>query len=476
MSSDIVRDAVKNTIEKYNLIEPGDVVILGLSGGPDSVCLFNVLVELSGEMDFTLHGAHLNHMFRPGAAEEDQLYAENMCESAGVCCWSTAVDCPQMAEELGMTSEEAGRKARYDFFAEITESLVFDGADRDKIKVAVAQNLDDHVETVLFRMIRGTGTDGLAGIDYIRVNENGNTVIRPLLDVKKKDILAYCDENRLEPRMDHTNELPVYSRNKIRLELIPYLEENFNANIKDMVNRLSQISRDDRDFIWEQVNRDYEKLLVRKEDNEIWLDKNGLMGRLPSVRHRIIMKAFSEVGLPSDITNAHLKQADELIMNGVTPQRADFPKGYLMRISYDNVICGKNPFEKGENEHRAMPKLIVNELDIDQYEKRPGTAAFDLDQMEAAYGRAGMKEMIEIRTRMPGDYIRLAGVQGRKKIQDLFVDMKIPAQERDMIPLVGIGNEILWIPAVSQRGRYSASYRMNQDTKRVITVEISDFL
>ena len=171
MSSDIVREAVKNTIEKYNLIEPGDVVILGLSGGPDSVCLFNVLVELSGEMDFTLHGAHLNHMFRPGAAEEDQLYAENMCESAGVCCWSTAVDCPQMAEELGMTSEEAGRKARYDFFAEITESLVFDGADRDKIKVAVAQNLDDHVETVLFRMIRGTGTDGLAGIDYIRVNE-----------------------------------------------------------------------------------------------------------------------------------------------------------------------------------------------------------------------------------------------------------------------------------------------------------------
>ena len=123
-----------------------------------------------------------------------------------------------------------------------------------------------------------------------------------------------------------------------------------------------------------------------------------------------------------------------------------------------------------------MPKLIVNELDIDQYEKRPGTAAFDLDQMEEAYGRVGMKEMIEIRTRMPGDYIRLAGVQGRKKIQDLFVDMKIPAQERDMIPLVGIGNEILWIQAVSQRGRYSASYRMNQDTKRVITVEISDFL
>lgn len=483
MGSDNVLETVRNTIEEHNLIEPGDVVILGLSGGPDSVCLFNVLLELAGELEFTLHGAHLNHMFRPGAAEEDQLYAENMCESAGVCCWSTAVDCPAMADELGMTSEEAGRKARYDFFAEITESIVFDGADREKIKVAIAQNMDDQVETVLFRMIRGTGTDGLAGIDYIRVNEKGSTVIRPLLDVRKKDILAYCDENRLEPRMDHTNELPVYSRNKIRLELLPFLEERFNENIRDAVNRLSEISKEDRDFIWQQVEKDYERALVRSEENEIWLDKNYLVSLMPSVRHRIVMKAFSQVGLPNDITNAHLKQADELIVNGVTSQRIDFPKGYLMRVSYDNLICGTDPYygrEKGdplgEYGRGDMPKLIVNLLDIDQYEKRPGTAAFDLDLMEAAYGRSGMKDMIEIRTRMPGDYIRLAGLPGRKKIQDLFVDMKIPAGERDMIPLVGIGSEILWIPAVSQKGRFSASYRINPETKRVITVEISNFL
>lgn len=469
----MIKEIVKNTIMKHRLIEPGDVIILGLSGGPDSVCLFDILLELSSEMDFKLHGAHVNHQFRPRAAEEDQLYVENLCEANGVCCWSTIVDCNQMAESLNIGSEEAGRKARYDFFAEITQSLIFEGTDKSKIKIAIAQNLNDQVETVLFRFLRGVGTDGLAGIDYIRTNENGNIVIRPLLDVAKADILEYCKENNIEPCIDHTNNQPIYTRNKIRLNLIPKLEENYNSNLVESISRLSAIAREDRDFIWSEVEKTFDKALVREEENEIWFSQEILQSVSASIRHRILFKAFAKVGLPKDIYSSNLGPADKLIMEGKTPQQVDFPKGYVIRVSYGNIICGLKP--KQEIKDKA-PKIIVNTLDINQYEKKEGRAAFDLDLMEAEYGRSNLQDLVEIRTRIPGDYMRLKGVMGRKKIQDLFVDMKIPSVDRDKIFMVGIGHEILWIPKGHYKGRYSGNYKINEDTKRVITVELSSFL
>lgn len=469
----MLRETVKNTIKKYNLIESGDVVILGLSGGPDSVCLFDVLLDLSSEMDFKLHGAHVNHQFRPGAAEEDQLYVENLCEGNGICCWSTIVDCNALANELNIGSEEAGRKARYDFFAEITQSLMFEGIDKSKIKIAIAQNLNDQVETVLFRFLRGVGTDGLAGIDYRRINENGNVVIRPLLDVSKVDILQYCEDNNIEPCIDHTNSQPIYTRNKIRLNLIPELEEKYNSNLVESISRLSAIAKEDRDFIWSEVEKTFEKALVREEENEIWFNQEILQNASPSIRHRILFKAFAKVGLPKDIYSSNLGPADNLIMDGKTPQQVDFPRGYVIRVSYGNIICGLKPkTETGEK----PPKIIINTLDIEQYEKKEGRAAFDLDLMETEYGRTNLQELIDIRTRISGDYMRLKGVMGRKKIQDLFVDMKIPSVDRDKIFMVGIGHEILWIPNGTYKGRYSGNYQISEDTKRVITVELSSFL
>lgn len=469
----MLKETVKATIKKHNLIEPGDVIILGLSGGPDSVCLFDVLLDLSKEMDFQLHGAHVNHMFRPGAAEEDQLYVENLCEGEGICCWSTVTDCNQIAKEMGITSEEAGRKARYDFFAEIVESLVFEGTDKDKIKIAIAQNLNDQVETVLFRFLRGTGTDGLAGIDYKRINENGNVVIRPLLDVAKKDILEYCEINGIEPCIDHTNSQMIYARNKIRLDLIPYLEEKYNGNLTEAVNRLRGIASQDKDYIWREVNREYKNVLVREEKNEVWFNQEKLIELHPSIRHRILLKGFGNAGLPKDISRIHLEKADELITDGVTPQQIDFPKGYVIRVSYGNIICGLKPEDDGDVK---PPEIIVNTLSIQQYEKRPKMAAFDLDLMEEEYGRGNLQQIIAVRTREAGDYIKLKGVSGRKKIQDLLVDLKIPLADRNGIFMIAIGHEILWIPDGKHKGRYSGNYAVTEATKRVITVEINSFI
>ena len=250
-----VKKKIRRTIDEHQLIEKDDVVILGLSGGPDSLCLFDVLLDLSKEIGFELHGAHINHMFRPGAADEDQMFVENLCTNSGICCWSKVEDCNSLAKELRITGEEAGRKVRYDFFADIASSLIYEGTPEDKIKVAIAHNRDDQAETVLFRILRGTGTDGLAGIDYTNINERGSKIIRPLLDVPRTEIEAYCEQRQLEPRIDATNFEMDYGRNKIRLDVIPFLEKNYNPNMKDVLVRMGDISREDRNFIWEMANQ-----------------------------------------------------------------------------------------------------------------------------------------------------------------------------------------------------------------------------
>ncbi len=468
----MIKDKIRETIRSNNLIEKGDIVILGLSGGPDSVCLFHVLMELSSEMDFELHGAHVNHQFRKEESDEDQLYVENLCEGSGVCCWSMTVDCNQISRDMRLSAEEAGRKARYDFFAEITESLIFEGRDREKIKIAIAQNLNDQIETVIFRFIRGTGTDGLAGIDYKRINEHGNVVIRPLLDVNRKDILEYINKKHIKPCIDYTNSQPIYTRNKIRLELIPNIEKEYNANLFESINKLSKISREDRHYLWNEADKEYDKIISRKEDNEIWLNHKKLRGLHYAIRHRVILKAFGKVGLPKDILYTHLKNADELIENGITPQQISFPKGYVMRVSYDDIVCGIKP----ESEEVKLPQIFINIFDIDKYGERKGVAAFDLDKMEGEYGRSGIQKIIKVRNREPGDFIRIVGVLGRKKIQDLLVDMKVPKEMRNKLLMVAIGHEVLWIPSREFKGRYSCNYKVDGETKRVITVEVENFV
>lgn len=474
-----VRDKIKETIDQNNLIEKNDVVILGLSGGPDSLCLFQVLLDLSKEMDFQLHVAHINHLFRPGDADEDQMFVENLCGDNGICCWSQVADCNALARKLKITSEEAGRKVRYDFFEDIVQSLAYEGIPEEHLKVAIAHNRDDQAETVLFRILRGTGTDGLAGIEYSNINEQGTQIIRPLLDVSRTDIEEYCLQAGLKPRIDQTNLVPVYGRNKIRLNVIPFLEENYNPNIKDALVRMGDIAREDREFLWDCALEAYGQAVVLEDENEIQLSQEKLQTLKPALRKRVILHAFSIIGLTTDISHVHMQEAEKLILEGITPQQTDFPKGYVLRVSYNNICCCKeNVFENSDKIDK--PGIRVCVLDKNDYEKKADIAAFDLDLMEAEFGRRGIEDLIRIGQREPGDYIRLPGINGRKKIQDLLVDMKVPVYLRDGVFMVAIGHEVLWIPKFpgteQKKGRFSGSYKVSESTKRVLTVELTGAL
>ena len=411
----MVKKNIKNTIKKHNLINADEHIVIGLSGGPDSVCLFSVLNELKDELGITLHAVHVNHGFRPGAAEEDQQYVEQLCAEKGVECTSFIYDCNAIAQQEKLTSEEAGRKVRYESFLKVAERLMQGGcADdkmasgshiaphnkiapvpADKIKIAVAQNADDQAETVLFRLLRGTGTDGLAGIAYRRYEQNIE-VIRPLLDTWRKDIEAYCEEHGLQPRTDHTNLQQIYTRNKIRLDLIPYLQENFNANIMGTLGRLSRIASEDKDYLWKCADEAYNRLCLSGSGSQgdtaqdsgaphetlppfkpaelqngavenagsiilnqqggvsasaetvtlhqqggvsasaetVTLHQQGLAELEPAIRHRVVMKALQDLGLTQDVTAAHLDAVDSILTASGESKTVEFPDGYRASVRY----------------------------------------------------------------------------------------------------------------------------------------------
>lgn len=378
------------------------------------MCLFHVLMSLKEELNIDIHPVHVNHLFRPGAAEEDQRFVEDLCRCNGLECRTFVVDCNARAREEGISSEEAGRNARYEAFYQVAgEIMEREAIPGDRIRIAVAQNQNDQAETLLMRILRGTGPDGLAGIDYIRAGKMGTRIIRPLLDIPRKDIESYCLEHRLEPREDHTNKEAVYTRNKIRLELIPLLEEQFNPEIREGLVRLAAIAREDKEFL---------EGCVRKAAKEPFT--TAVCGNLhPSIRKRLILRKLSEKGLDQGVTAAHLAAADQLILKDKTGSSLDFPGGYRLKIQYGNIL-------------------------IEREEKDPETGIYYPVEINWEGQRA------QLRTRLPGDGIRLPGMKGNKKLQDFFVDQKIPREQRDRIPMLAVGNRVLLIigDELSNRG------------------------
>jgi tRNA(Ile)-lysidine synthase len=337
------------------MFSPGDYIVMGLSGGPDSLCLFDVLLREKDDLGIEIQAVHINHKFRPGAAEEDQKFVEKFCEERGVTCNSFEVDCEKLAGELGLTSEEAGRKARYDSFNLVARAVEVMGTPHDKVKIVVAHNRNDQAETVLFRVIRGTGTDGLSGMEYSYMGAGGYEIVRPLLDTKRSDIIDYCDGLQLDPRMDQTNEQAIYGRNKIRLRVIPQIDEVMGADVTESLIRLRDTAAEDKAYMQQQAQLAYEKALVREHLPEsIRMDRDELVDLDAAVRHRVILKAFDKIGLSKDIGRVHLLAADGIITSEQASASLNFPKGYVMHTAYGNVWM---QYEGDDSVQNAFDKL-----------------------------------------------------------------------------------------------------------------------
>ena len=294
---------VKETIEKYELMQQGDKIVLGVSGGPDSICMLHILAKLLEKK--SLKVAHINHMIRE-EAENDEEYVKNYCQKNGIEFYSKRIDIKKIAYTNKIGLEEAGRNARYEYFNEILEKT-------NATKIAIAHNKNDKVETVLMNILRGSGTQGLRGIEAKR-----GKIIRPLIECERKEIEKYCEENELNPRIDKTNFEDIYNRNKIRNVVIPYVQKEFNPNIIQTISRLSNIAIEEDEYIEKQVKKAYQEILLEENKKEIVLDLKTFNLQEKVIKSRLIRYTIKRLfGTTANIEKIHIEDIIKLCSNNI---------------------------------------------------------------------------------------------------------------------------------------------------------------
>ena len=307
-----LEEKVLNTIQKYNLIKKGDSIVIGVSGGPDSMTLLHMLYHMKDIFDIEIYVAHVNHMLRKEADEETQ-YVEEFCKRLGVECYTKKIDIEKVAMDEKVSTELAGRKARYAFFEEIAQKV---GAN----KIATAHNANDNAETVLMNLMRGSGTSGLKGIEKMREEK----YIRPIIECTRKEIEEYAQENQLHPKYDKTNEENIYTRNKIRNELIPYLEREFNPNIIETINRLSTIVAKEEAYFHKVVDNIFKELQItgddfeKNQENIIILDLKKFNALDEVIKSRVILYTINKLlGTTQGIEKIHIEDIIRLCGNNI---------------------------------------------------------------------------------------------------------------------------------------------------------------
>lgn len=288
-----MKSEILQTIKKYNLIENGDSIVVGVSGGPDSICLLHVLNDLKNELNFKIYVAHINHMIRKEADEETE-YVKSFCKNIGVECFVKRIDVIKISKELKIGTEEAGRKIRYYFFEEVLKNT-------NSNKIATAHNNNDKVETIIMNILRGSGIAGLKGLDPIRENK----FIKPLIEISREEIEAYCEENKLEPRIDKSNNENIYTRNKVRNSVIPYIKKEFNPNILKTINRLSEVATEENEYLDKITIQAFNEINVRaisegnieknKETETVTLDLKKFNNLELVIKRRLILYTINEL-------------------------------------------------------------------------------------------------------------------------------------------------------------------------------------
>ena len=304
-----MKSKVLKTIKKYNLIENGDKIILAVSGGPDSISMLDILNNIKNDknidINFEIIIAHVNHMIRKEASEDEE-YVRKFCEKREIEFYSKSIDVQKMANNNKIGTEEAGRKARYEFFDEILKKT-------NSNKIAIAHNRNDSVETVIMHILRGSGISGLKGIEPRR-----ERYIRPLIECERKEIEEYCYENNLKPKIDKSNFENIYTRNKIRNVVIPYIKNEFNENIVKTISRLSELVSEEEDYMDKQIKKIYKDILITEEKSEIQLDLRKFNNQEKVIKSRLILYTITRsFGSSEGIEKVHVEDIIKLCSNNV---------------------------------------------------------------------------------------------------------------------------------------------------------------
>lgn len=468
---------VSSYIKSNYLIEAGDRIVIGVSGGADSICLLHVLYELYYHKGVELFVVHINHGIRGAEADRDEEFVKQLSESLGLLFFPFSYDIRTIATEEGLSEEEAGRVVRYRSFLEI--------CDRHRCnKIAIAHNKNDNAETVLFHLFRGSGIRGLSGIRPTRrvETEAGGevTIIRPLLLVERDQIEAFLNVRQLSYCIDQTNLQEDYSRNKLRNRVLTYVTREINTNavnhIAEAADRLSEVDR----YIEKQVE-DRFQVLVRHKDGIYRLMIDAFEKEDIVLRKGILYKIMEKLaGSRKNIETKHVEEILSLTSKQVGKQ-VSLPYGIVAIRDYQGLALRIKDMEEEENLRTFdEKKLVIPGLTLLSefgktirteilsndggiiFPKNSCTKWIDYDKIENA---------LTVRTRKEGDFLQINSQGGTKKLKNYFIDSKTPVKERDKTLLIADGDHIIWIPT---DGRMSEKYKISTQTKNILELKIFD--
>lgn len=455
---------VRQTIKKHSMLIGRERVLIGLSGGPDSVCLLYVLRNFKDEFKLDLHALYVDHGLRPNETQREIKFCEDLCKRLNLPFVTRSIEVLSYAKDKRLNKQAAARELRYLVFEEMALKV-------NAHRIALGHTADDQAETLLMRLLRGSGPTGLSGIPPVR-----GKIIRPLIDIERREIERYLEEEKADFIVDSSNLREDYLRNKMRLSLIPMLRD-VNPSIIETLSKTAEIFREEERHFEIIVAKTLMRLVSRKSDSRIELFLGPLEVMEKVILRRVLRRALEQTRGLREVSFFNIEDIIELIKSGRAGDRLYLPKGIRAIKGYSTFVLTSEPPVKLDTCSIDVPGEItlkkagmsikasivepssVIEVKTPEIGPRTTVALFDAERVTFP---------LTVRSRKKGDFFYPLGFGKRKKLQDFFVDEKVPRDERDSIPLIVSGEDIVWV--VGYRG--DERYRVTEETKKVLRLEV----
>jgi tRNA(Ile)-lysidine synthase len=458
-------------IREHNLVSKQQKLVVAVSGGPDSVCMLHILVKLRKELDIKLHVAHLNHQLRGAESDADAQFVAGLAQRLNVPATIEASDVKSYQAKHRTSLEEAAREVRYQFLARVAESARAE-------RVAVGHTADDHVETILMHLIRGSGTRGLQGLQPLSQWQSPDAslaVIRPLLKLNREETDDYCHYHQLAPRLDASNLSTSPLRNRIRHQLLPQLQR-YNPQVADALLRMARLAADDLAFIDKEAACLWGEV-AQKQGNTVILDKKSFID-LPSALKRHLLRTSVEelLGNLKDIEARHIEEVIDAL-DKPAGKEIRLPNGLTFTIEYDRYLIGSDsaalsPFPILETEFKlnipgktSIPGWDIEATIADSTGIRK--AGTKTDEFTARFDLNKVGNKLTVRCRQPGDRFQPLGMSQPKKLNEFMIDARIPQAWRQRIPIVGSPEQIIWVVG----WRIDERVKITDNTKKVLCLK-----
>ena len=449
--------SIIKTINKHSLLKGGETVLVGLSGGPDSVCLLTVLHRIKDDFHLTIRAVYVDHNLRPGETPSEIAFCRDICGKMNVDFRVKPVDVKGYVKTYKLNKQEAARELRYKAFYEAAQETSAD-------KIALAHNADDQAETVFMRLVRGTGPSGLTGIPAKR-----GALIRPLLEIERAEIEDFLESENISSVIDSSNLQTDYFRNRFRLMIMPELKK-MNPGLIQSVNRTVSILQEEERYLGIIVTKTLMKMISRKTERRIELFLSPMEAMDIVILRRVLRRAVNETEGLKGIGFIHIEDIIRLIKDGKSGDRLYLPKGIRAIKDYSLlVITSEEPRQISSYELQVPGEVAIVGAGVvirASYEEEAGD--FGDGKTMVVLDAADMHVPLKIRPRKPGDWFYPYGFGKRKKLQDFFVDEKVARDERDSIPLVLSGDDIVWVAGYRADNRF----RVSGNTKKFLRLVI----